>query len=146
MASRLSSLSKPLDDAVSKSSSDLLRIASLSACEYALSNSKLDSELTTTLLSPLRRHEAVQQSLRDQIADLVSSLDEEYFVLLDEAEDDESKRKESYAKFTQARAASALMYASMDDPTEFASEVIYEAAATLDDCKTLIETILKILR
>ena len=64
---------------------------------------------------------------------LVEYLDNKYFSLQENNQGNESSKHKSLKFFTQARAVSALLFATNLNTLIGANESIYEASMTLDD-------------
>lgn len=120
------------------------RNASVKACEAAIKSARLEGEDVVSAIKLLRRNDPVPDSLLSQLEERVADLDDAYFRLLDEVDDEVVKKKEALQYFSMARAASALVFALSADPDK-AHEAIYEAIAAFEEPTEIMQAVEKIL-
>lgn len=113
---------------------DWLRLASVRACEIALSKSGLDEPTVAAALDLLRSGSGVVAAAGIQT--IAHELDERYFDLNEL--DDAASRSAALDAFSRARAASAVAFAAKGDAQSIL-ECIYEAAMTFDDPHAFID-------
>ncbi|MQA85253.1 MAG: hypothetical protein GEV03_11665 [Streptosporangiales bacterium] len=84
-------------------------------------------------LAALRSGLRTAPALRDRLKRLYEALDEEQWDLQEQVDAGQALESEHLAAFSKARAATALYYATDDDPQAACAEALYEALATVDD-------------
>ncbi|MFM7038313.1 MAG: hypothetical protein ACKO2L_11390 [Planctomycetaceae bacterium] len=141
--SRLESVSRSLAASLRQVSDRQQRAACLAACEFAVEHSGVDSPVVEHALQALRQSKPVAPQVKRDLEALTQRLDDEYFDLQEAAENGTASEDEWKRAFSQARAASALVFASGDDAFEAASQAIYEATATVDDNSELVVIVAK---
>ncbi len=139
--SRLAIVSGSLASALRRASVDQQRDVSLKACEFAVERSGVCSPIVDQVLQLLRASRRVPSEWIHDLQALTQRLDNEYFDLQQAADEGRTNDDEWKRMFSQARAASALMFASGADAFEAASEAIYEAAATVDPSSEFLASI-----
>jgi hypothetical protein len=136
--SRLETISSSIAVSLSQASETRQRAACLAACEFAVEHSGVNSPVVEQALQALRQSNPVAPQVKRELEALTQRLDDEYFDLQEAAENGTASEDEWKRAFSQARAASALVFASGEDALEAASEAVYEATATVDDNSELI--------
>lgn len=121
------------------------RRAARLACEIAVSSIGLSDREIVLALEMLRSEAPIPAPLRLKIESLAAHLDEEYFRLDKEAEENDGDKAEAISYFSKARAASAVMFALSNDDGQL-HEAIYEAIAALDDPSGLVSSVEEALR
>ncbi len=109
---RLDSISPELADAFRKATPSIRRKAALIASQIAASRAGLDADVVTTALQNLSRGK-VDAGVRQGLENLVAQLDNQYFRL---SEGQTAAESDALRLFSKARAASALVFASSEDP------------------------------
>lgn len=143
--SRLEVLSAELEVMLHEAPEARQRAAALEACEFAITQAQLKHQLIDKAMEDLRYGHTIPSNERAALQALATQLDDEYLDLQDEFEKGRASESDYMRAFGQARAASAVSSAISDQAFEAAAEAIYEAAATVDDSKTLFAAIRKIL-
>jgi hypothetical protein len=143
---RLETLNPDLAEKLRMASESKRRAASLAACEFAISESKVDEPLVREVLEVLRQSRSLSTAKIEQVEALVARLDEKYFALQEAAEEGRSTPDEYLRVFSQARAVSALLSAFKKDFFEAATEAVYEASAVTDDQAKLFSHLEALLR
>jgi len=129
---RLEAIEPHLAGKIRTSDSGRQRKIVLLACQFAMNVAPVGNAVVTQALSALEHD---QRFTVEQIAELnrlLQELDERYFDLQDEADDDAEKQIEALHCFGQARTVSALLCGQDPDPMVASMEVVYEASATTD--------------
>ncbi|MES2788383.1 MAG: hypothetical protein V4719_02095 [Planctomycetota bacterium] len=121
------------------------RAACLAACEFAVATTGISSSAVVQALQLLRVSQPISAGLKHDLGTLMQRLDEEYFDLKEAAEERNASESEWKRVFSQARAASALAFASNENAFEAATEAIYEATTAVDDREELVGIILNAL-
>ena len=143
--SRLETISSSLAVSLRQASEIRQRAACLAACEFAVEHSGVDSPVVEQTLQVLRQSNPVAPQLKRELEALTQCLDDKYFGLQEAAENGTATEDEWKRAFSQARAASALVFASGGDAFEAACEAIYEATATVDDTSELVTIVAQAL-
>jgi len=143
--SRLESVSSSLAASLRQVLDRQQRAACLAACEFAVEHSGVSSPVVEQALQALRQSMPIAPQVKRQLEALTQRLDDEYFDLQEAAENGTASEDEWKRAFSQARAASALVFAAGEDAFEAASEAIYEATATVDDNSELVAIVAKAL-
>jgi DNA-binding transcriptional ArsR family regulator len=105
----------------------LQRRASLNACEAALAQCGLDHPLANEALEAVREGRALSPDKRQQLLRLIDEWDARCVSLWEPVEGGHTPDGEWRIYFTQARAASALWFATSDNSIGDAQAVLYEA-------------------
>ena len=143
--SRLETISNSLFTALRHAPENRQRAACLAACEFAVENTGIKSSTVDQALQLLRSSKPIPAELKQNLDTLTQQLDEEYFDLQEAAEDGNASEEEWKRVFSQARAVSALLFASGENVLDAATEAIYEATTTVDDTQELLAVVLKAL-
>ncbi len=117
----------------------------LLACQFAMNAAPVNNAVVTQALSALEHD---QRFTGEQIAELnrlLQELDERYFDLQDQADDDAEKQIEALHCFGQARAVSALLFSQDPDPVVASMEAVYEASTTTDNSVDLFDAAIQLL-
>ena len=109
------------------------RSAMIAACKLAYQNAQLESLVARNVLEQLAANKPFSKEQIIELEMLVEYLDNKYFSLQKNNQGNESSKHESLKFFTQARAISALLFATNLNTLIGANESIYEASMTLDD-------------
>ena len=142
---RLESVSTSLVTALRHAAEIRQRAACLVACEFAVVQTGISSSTVQRALQLLRALKPIPAELKQGLDVLTQQLDDKYFDFQEAAEDGNVSEDEWKQVFSQARAASALAFASGENAFDAASEAIYEAAATVDEPNELLSIVLKTL-
>jgi len=102
------------------------------ACEVALAQSGLDHPVASEALEALREGKVLSPERRGQVRRLVAELDARHFELQDLAQAGNVTDEDWKAYFQKARAASALWFATSDNPVESAQQTLYDAWLATD--------------
>ena len=102
------------------------------ACELAVKQTGLDRPEIDAALAAVQQRSSVSPDVVAALVALVEQLDERYFALQEEADESRASVEDYLVPFSQARAASAVLYAIKDDSPDAHMEAIYEAIATID--------------
>jgi hypothetical protein len=124
---RLEALSPSLVKKFVFASGEQRRSIVLIACELAIQRSGLDSEDVNVALASMAQRLPVTGGQVARIAALVERLDERYFRMQKAAEAGRASPHDYLVPFSQARAASALVYALDQGSMDADLEAIYEA-------------------
>lgn len=143
---RLETLAPGLAERLRQASSDKQRAAALAACEFAIDKANLQHVGIQEACKTLRKGDSLSSSQQSEVETLVANLDNEYFDLQDAAEEGRATTEEYMRKFVQARAVSALLFASKSDPLEASTEAVYEAAIVVEDREPLFSAVESALR
>jgi hypothetical protein len=138
---RLETLAPELVRQLTNASPTRQRATAIVAAEFALERTGLRSRVIDESRRSLQAVGQVSAAERTALEQLRANLDSEYFQLQEAAERREAGSEEYLRKFAQARAVSALLFASMTNPFEASAEAIYEAAAALDDKRPLFAAV-----
>lgn len=138
---RLETLSPQLTNKLRLASTAKLRAASLAASEFAVFHATIEHPVVERTLENVRRSRILTPMERAEVDALAEKLEEEYFTLLEAAENGQVAVSDRVRLFTQARAVAALSFAGAESTFEAASEAIYEASATTDDHGELLAII-----
>jgi hypothetical protein len=142
---RLETLAPELLRRLKQASPAKQREAAVAASEFAIEKAKIrDAEVDDARRS-LHKGVGLSTAQRVELETLMSNLDNEYFDLLEAAEEGRASTEDYLRKFAQARAISALLFAGKDDPFEASREAIYEAAATSDDKQAFFSVVESLL-
>jgi len=142
---RLESIEPHLAGKIRTSDSGRQRKVMLFACQFAMNAAPVNNAVVTQALSALEHD---QRFTAEQIAELhrlLQELDERYFDLQDQANDDAEKKIEALHCFGLARAVSALLFSQDPDPMVASMEVVYEASATTDKPVDLFDAAIQLL-
>jgi hypothetical protein len=142
---RLDALSTRLAAALRQASEERLRSACLEACEFAVQQTGVESPFVDDALRSLRSSKPLSLDYREALDALAGRLDDEYFGLQEAAEDGRATVDDYMRPFGQARAVTALSFATDQDAFKAANEAIYEAAAAVADKEELVAAVLKVL-
>jgi len=142
---RLETLAPKLVQRLRRASPPKQRAAALAACEFAIKKAHLRCACVERALNILRSGGGLSASHQSELEALMSNLDNEYFELQDAAEQGRTTSENYLQKFVQARADSALLFASKDDSFEASSEATHEAAATVNDKLPLFSVVESVL-
>ena len=129
---RLESLSPSFAEKLALASIAQRKAVVLAACELAVKEARLDSADVHTALAVMREGRATTAAQVTMIATLAEHLDEQYFALQEAADDGRASANDYLGPFSQARAASAIVYAFKDSSLDADMEAIYEATAATD--------------
>jgi hypothetical protein len=133
MNMRLETVAENLAARLEASNSGQQRKASVIACELALQAASLDMPIISESLEQLRQNGKLSQERIAELNDLAAQLDERYFDIQNEAEDNVALEAEALQVFSQARIVSALSFAGGENALVAAKESIYEASMSFDD-------------
>lgn len=129
-----------------------LRIACCRVCEYVVSYNKVTGSDIDEALAVLRSGGNYDQDLIDRLEIVMNHLDDQYFDLKDRADEvddglDKIQLTSLYKEyFRKARAVAALNFSANSNSFDAATEVIYEAAASVPDKNLVFDLVLGILR
>ena len=142
---RLDALSPQLADALRLASEESRRSACLTACEFAVQRTGIESPLVFDALRSLRSSKPLSSHDRDALDALAGRLDDDYFGLQEAAENGRATVGEYMRPFGQARAVAALSLAADRYAFDAANEAIYEAASAVEDKQGLVAAVFKAL-
>jgi hypothetical protein len=142
---RLDALSTRLAAALRQASEERLRSACLEACEFAVQRTGVESSLVDDALRSLRASKPLPLDYREALEALAGRLDDEYFGLQEAADEGRATVDDYMKPFGQARAVTALSFATDRDALKAANEAIYEAATAVADKEELVVAVLKVL-
>jgi KaiC/GvpD/RAD55 family RecA-like ATPase len=143
---RLESLAPDVAERLRQASPDKQRAAALAACQFAIAKADVRHAGIEDACNGLRKGDGLSTAQLSEIESLAASLDNEYFDLQEAAEEGRANTEDYLRKFAQARAVSALLFASKSDSLEASTEAVYEAAAAVEDKERLFATIESALR
>ncbi len=123
--SRLDNFAREVAAALQKAPPDLQLRVSEFAANWAVARTGL-------------AHSSLKAGSADDIAALVAELDEEYFALSEERDEERASTEEVVEAFGRARAANAVEFMRRGEP----AEAIYEAAAAVEDWSELRAAVL----
>lgn len=129
---RLESLSPSFAEKLALASTTQRKAVVLAACELAVKEARLDSAEVNAALAVMRQGRVTTAAQVVTISALAEHLDEQYFALQDAADDGRASPNDYLGPFSQARAASAIVYALKDSSLDADMEAIYEATAATD--------------
>lgn len=129
---RLETISPSLAEKLARASAEQRRRLVLAACELAVQRAGLDSEEVNAALASMQQRVPIPSEQVAKIAALVERLDERYFTLQEAVDEGRASPDDYLVPFSQARAASATVYALKDDSLDAGMEAIYEAAVATD--------------
>ena len=142
---RLETVALELAEKLRQANPDQQKKASFLSCQLAISATKLVNENVLHVLQFLKQEKNVPSLLREKLDTLVAELDDRYFELQDKAEEYPAFVADYLHLFGQARAASALSFASHDDGSSATSEAIYEALMSVENNEVIIHAVLNLL-
>jgi hypothetical protein len=124
------------------------RAACQVACEYAVTQAKIDHPLVTEARGKMRAGETISYEHRRCLESLIEQLDNEYFDLAVAFDEGNASVSDYQKPFAKARAVSSVLRAFDADPYNAASEAIYEADAVTDedDADVLVPAIKAVLK
>jgi hypothetical protein len=138
---RLQTLDPGLVQRLRQASPAKQRAAALAASEFAIEKANVYHAGIEEARKSLRDGGGLSVAQRAELEALLSKLDNEYFDLQCAAEEGRATAEDYLQKFAQARAVSALLFASNDAPFEASTEAIYEAGAAIGDKLPLFSAI-----
>src|SRR5262249_20350290 len=115
--------------------------ATLEACRFALAAAQLHHPTLERAINCLEGSHPPTDEERTRMAVVAEQMDQDALEIMRAADEGRASREEYLAAFSQARAASAVLWALAHDPLVAAAEAIYEAAATTDEPKELLSRI-----
>lgn len=142
---RLETLAPELVKRLSQASPAKQRAAAIAASEFAIEKADVQHAAVDEARETLRTAGGMSAAQQAAVEALVSILDNEYFDLQEAADEGRATTEDYLRKFAQARAVSALLFASKGDPFEASTEAIYEAAAAIDDKRPLFSVVESVL-
>jgi len=142
---RLDILSTQLAAALRQAPEERQRAASLTACEFAVQRTGVESPIVEGALQMLRDSKPFPPDHKVALEALAGRLDDEYFGLQEAVEEGRATVDDYMRAFGQARAVTALSFAANRDAYEAAYEAIYEAASATDDKEELVAAVRKML-
>jgi hypothetical protein len=143
---RLETLAPDLAERLRRASPDKQRAAALAACQFAIAKANVPHAGIEEACKGLRSGAGLSAAQQSEIEALAASLDNEYFDLQEAAEEGRATTEDYLRKFAQARAVSAVLFASKSDPLEASTEAVYEAAAAAEDKGALFSAVESVLR
>ena len=129
MPSRLNLEFPDLDAALMRADPGSCRQVAATLAGAAVQQAELTDDAVHRSLDVLRADAPMSPELRSELEELVKRLDEAYWDLQDRAEGGAEMGSLIASAFRRARAANAVLYATMDD----AHECAYEASHALRD-------------
>lgn len=129
-----------------------LRMACVEVCQYAAARNSPLEPIVDEGLSVLRSGSGFEKNLVEGLEVEMNLLDDQYFSLKDQAEDegDEDKRncliRQSQEYFRKARAVAALWSSANANRFAATAEAIYEAAASVSDEADLFDLMKRVLK
>ena len=142
---RLETLAPELVQRLRQASPAKQRAAAIAASDFALEKGHLQHAVVDEARETLRTAGGMSAAQQAELEALMSKLDNEYFDLQEAAEEGRATIEDYTRKFAQARAVSALLFASKGDPLEASTEAVYEAAAAFDDKRPLFLVVESVL-
>ena len=130
---RLETVSKNLAERLAAASPERQRKVSIIACELALQVTGLDMEIVLKSFEQLQHNGKLPHELTVKLNELAAQLDERYFDIQSEDEDNISLQAESLQLFSHARTVSAISFAGGEDTLFAVMESIYEASMAFED-------------
>lgn len=115
------------------------------ACELAVKQAGLDRPEIDAALAMVRQRSSASADVVAAVGTLVEQFDEQYFALQEEADEGRASVDDYLVPFSQARAASAVLYAIKDDSLDANMEAIYEAMATTDAPERMMSVLVSML-
>jgi hypothetical protein len=143
---RLERLAPDVADKLRQAPPDKQRAAALAACEFAIAKANVQLASILEACEGLRKGSGLSPAQQSEIEAIVASLDNEYFDLQEAADEGRATMEDYLRKFAQARAISALLFASKSNPLEASNEAVYEAAAVVEDKGPLFSAVESALR
>ncbi len=116
-----------LQDRMGRATPEVQHQVLVTACEFAVTESGLDHPLAQEALAAVLEGEALSADRREQLQGLVDELDACYMELEERAGKGQATEAEWKVLFWRARAASALHFATSEDPIRDAHHTVYEA-------------------
>jgi len=142
---RLDSSAPDLADKLRRASLEKQRAACVMACEFAITQSKLEHPLVEQALDKVRSAGIFTKEEKAELDSLAAQLDEEYFALQEAAEEGRANPEDHMRPFSQSRAITALSIAGGEDISQV-GEAIYEASAAVDEIDEFSARILSLLQ
>jgi hypothetical protein len=106
-----------------------LRAACVAACDYAVTEAKIQHPLVMEVVKKMREGTVITQDQRRQLEAIVARLDEDYFDMAKAFDEGRASAATYRRLFSQARAVACILFALEENPFHAATEAIYEAAA-----------------
>lgn len=138
---RLETLAPTIAEGLRQASPTRQRAAALAACQFAIAKANVRHDCVEQAYNVLRKGTELSAAQQSELEVLVANLDNEYFSLQEAAEEGRTTNEEYLRKFAQARAVSALFFASKSDPLEASTEAVYEASTAVEDKEALFSTV-----
>lgn len=129
---RLETVSPSLAEKLARASVAQRQSLVLVACELAVKRAGLDNPQINAALAAMRQQHPATAEQVAAITALAELLDEQYFALQEEADEGRASAADYLGPFSQARAASAVVYALKDDSLDASMEAVYEVTAATD--------------
>jgi len=142
---RLESIEPRLAEEIKKSGSELQRRVALLACRFAMNAAPVGNSIAAQALLVLEIGQRFTEEQLAKLNNLQQELDDRYFDLQEQAEDDAEKQVEALQYFGQARAVSALLFSQDSDPLVASMEAVYEASSTTDRPADLFDAVTHLL-
>lgn len=146
IGTRLEILSRDLAAQLKRAPVDKQRKAGEAACEFAVTQTRIEHPVVREALARIRSHEAFAEEQRCQVEALQAEMDEKSLKLMEAKEHGQITPDESARAHASARATSAISFAGGADPYLSSTEAIYEAAFTTEDQNGLLSVIEAVLK
>ena len=141
---RLETISPQVASLLRQADPEKRKLASIGACEVAVRNNRISEPPILSVLQTLRSGGVVAADDKNQLASLCQNLDDAYFSLQEEVDQDSAREQEALVLFSRARICSAVSFAANSE-VDGPAESIYEAALSVDSRQTVLDHVISIL-
>ena len=142
---RLETISEPLVTRLREATPATQRAAAVEAARLALRLAGVAIPSVDSALDEITSRGEISAKVRVALEEIVSGFEQRAFQVQEQSLAGNGVYRDYLPLFSAARAVSAILMALQENPFEAACEAIYEAAATTDDSRIIVEKISQFL-